>query len=204
MTLTTLTPVDCDWNPSLNDVQASPAQNSKSVECQLERTYELLAVTEANIEMFNTLIKLNLATNDVSNFLKKQTIHKRVDVKPDLKVLKHAMRSKLTDACAFSKRLRRKRDVLKSRVAKKLGTNSNGRRVLEDMVKRYRVKKKAHSDENSVKIDRIKQKNQLEKSIRLAPPRNGEIFRWCQYFHPLSIGYQTGGGCPTLHLRFQS
>ena len=118
-------------NSSYNDVQ--PAQNSKTVECQLERTYELLAVTEANVVMFNALIKLNLATNDVKNFVSKQIIHKRVEKKPDLKVQKYAMKSKLLDAISFSKRLRRKRDVLKSRLSKKLGS-SNRRRWLDNRV----------------------------------------------------------------------
>ena len=67
----------------------------------MERTYELLAVTEVNVVMCDALIKLKLATNDVKSFISKQIIHKRVDRKPDLKVKKHAMRSKLLDAVRF-------------------------------------------------------------------------------------------------------
>ena len=102
MTLTTDNQVNLDLeNPNLNVVQAGPAQNEKTVECRLKRTYELLAVTEANIEMFDALIKLNLATNEVMNFVNNQTIHKRVDKKPDLRVQKHAMKSKISDSIAI-------------------------------------------------------------------------------------------------------
>ena len=72
MTLTTQDPVNLTWKSISNDVQAGPAQNSKTVECQW--TYELLAVTEANIVIFNTLMKLNLATNDIKNFISKQVL----------------------------------------------------------------------------------------------------------------------------------
>ena len=120
MTLTTTNQANPVWeNLKLNDVPASLALNSKTVECQLKKTYELLADTEANIDMFDALIKLNLATNDVLSFINKQTIHKKVVRQPDLKVQKLAMSSKISDAVAFSKRLRKQRDILKARVSKK-------------------------------------------------------------------------------------
>ena len=62
-------------NPCFNDVSAKPTQNSKTVECQLKLTYQKLAETEANIYLFTKLKSLNLATNDVTNFILKQTIH---------------------------------------------------------------------------------------------------------------------------------
>ena len=159
MTLTTDTPVNSTWDkPSLNDVPASHAQNNKSVECQLERTYGLLAETEANIEMFNVLMKLGLATNDVFNFVNKQTIHKRIEKQPDLKVQKLAMRSKLSDALAYSSRLRRLRDIQKARVSKKY-PGSHGRRLLDYMVRDYRIHKKTKVEENRVKIVLMYKKN---------------------------------------------
>ena len=186
MTLTTDNPANVDWKEFENEVQAGPARNFKTVECQLERTYELIAATEANIEMFGVLMKLNLATNDIKNFVKKQIIHRRVDMKPDLRVQKLAMKSKLADACAFSKRLRKKRDVLKSRLCKRFG-NSCGRRMIDCMVKKFRAQKKAHMDANRVKIERMKQKDKLEKALRYAPPgtekylENVNIFTPSQY-----------------------
>ena len=89
-----------------NDAPAKPVQNIQTVECQLRRTYERLAGTEANIYLFTTLKGLKLATNDVMNFVKKQTLHKRVLTKPDPKVLQAAMKSKLRDALAFAKKMR--------------------------------------------------------------------------------------------------
>ena len=104
----------CD-NLNLNVVDPG-LQRNKTVECQLEKMYCKIAATEANIELFATLLSLGLATNDVKNFVQKQTIHKRVSSKPDLKVQRLAMRSKLSDACAHAKRLRQERDALKKRV----------------------------------------------------------------------------------------
>ena len=82
---------------SLN-VVGQAQQNNKTVECLLEKTLESLAATEANIELFNTLIRLDLATNDVKSFVSKQTIHKRIDKRPDIKVQRVSMKSKLHDA----------------------------------------------------------------------------------------------------------
>ena len=170
MTLTTKTPsIDAWSNDNSNDGQH--AQNSKTVECQLGRTYEQLADTEANIELFNALINLDLATYDVKKFIVNQSNHKRVDVVPDLKVQRQAMRSKskLHDAIAFSSKLRRKRDVLKSRISKKY-KGAMCRRILDKLVKVYRDRKRSKIDANRSKIDHLKHKNQLEKALRTAPP----------------------------------
>ena len=55
------------------------AHKKEKVEGQLWVTLRLLAATEGNIHLFNSLKNKNLATNDVSNFIKKQTIHRKVD-----------------------------------------------------------------------------------------------------------------------------
>ena len=67
-------------NKFTNDVDPG-SQNSKTVECRLGLTYKKIAVTEGNIFLFKSLKSMGLATNDVHNFIKKQTIHKRVDSK---------------------------------------------------------------------------------------------------------------------------
>ena len=90
-TLTTLPPsVDSDVNiendNDLNEVKADPSQNTKTVECRLRSVYDRLAATEANIFMFETMKSMGLATNDVSNFVQKQSIHKRVNCQPDYKI----------------------------------------------------------------------------------------------------------------------
>ena len=108
-----------------NDVKEISSQNEKSVECKLKSVYEKIAATEANILLFETLKSMNLATHDVRNFVVKQSNQKRISCPPDLRVQRNAMHSKLSDACAFAKRLRRERDVLKKRLSKKTQNPSN-------------------------------------------------------------------------------
>ena len=92
-----------------NDVGTS-SQNVKTVECRLGLTYKKLAETEGNIFLFKSLKSLGLATNDVHNFIRKQTLHKRVNSKPDYRLQKSAMQSKMTDAISYAVNPRRQRD----------------------------------------------------------------------------------------------
>ena len=70
-------------NQVINDAVETSLQNIKTVECRLRRTFEKIADTEANIHLFETLKRMGLATNDVSNFFKKQENHKRVKSCPN-------------------------------------------------------------------------------------------------------------------------
>ena len=150
--------------------------NIKTVECQLERTFEKLAATEANMEMFNTLIKLNLATNDIRNFVLKQTTHKRTSKTPDLKTQRVAMLSKLKDACCFASRLRQQRDTLKTQLAKKYSSKKAlGRRILTGLVKKYRQCRQNELNECRKKVDHLKSKNDMDKLIRTAPENTREF-----------------------------
>ena len=72
---------------NLNDAVQSSQQNLKTVECRLRSTYRKIAETEGNIYLFSRLKSMGLATNDVYNFIQKQTIHKRASSNLDLKVL---------------------------------------------------------------------------------------------------------------------
>ena len=56
---------------------------NKTVECQLGMTLDKIAATEANVELFEKLLKLGLATNDIKNFILKQSAKKRILCKPD-------------------------------------------------------------------------------------------------------------------------
>ena len=166
----------------MNDALAQPVQNLKTVECQLRMTYEKLAETEANVYIFNTLKGMNFATNDVKNFVRKQTIHKRVQTKPDSKVQNAAMRSKLSDALAFAKRLRQKRNTLKGRLVKKFACKrSEGRRVLDNLVTHYRNYKHKEMSEAKIKINHILEKEQLDKVVKEAP---AEL---CEYLSNVNI-----------------
>ena len=76
------------------------------MEGQLRETLCNLAVTEGNLYLFTTLKRLGLSTNDVSSFVDKQSLHKRVLKSVDNRVRKTAMQSKIKDAVVFTKRLR--------------------------------------------------------------------------------------------------
>ena len=91
-----------------NDViqTVSTTQKTKSVEGRLWGSLKALAVTEGNIFFLTTLKKLGLATKDVRSFVEKQVCHKKVKKVTDTRVLRSAMQSKITDACAYAKRLR--------------------------------------------------------------------------------------------------
>ena len=104
---------------SVNDAIVETWQNRQSVECRLKSTYIKLAAEEARIYLFSKLKSLNLSTNDVTSFVNGQTVHKRILVKPDAKVQRAAMNSKLRDALMFARKLRRQRDFLKKNLCRK-------------------------------------------------------------------------------------
>ena len=164
-------------NPySSNDVQAMPIQNSKTVECKLRMTYEKLADTEANIFLFTRLRSMNLGTNDVTNFVRKQSAHKKASNKLDLKVLRTAMKSKMVDAIAFSKRLRQQRDSSKKRLIKKHSNNTNhGRKILQNLVSHYTNYKRKAMCEARMKIEHLKEKDVLNHVTQKAPEEIKDI-----------------------------
>ena len=136
-------------NTVLNDALVDTWQNIKSVECKLNLTYHKLAAVEAKIYLFSTLKSLNLSTNDVTSFVMGQTIHKRILVKPDVKVLKAAMKSKLLDALMYARKLRRQRDLLKRKISSKYSdSKGKSRKICLDMVELYRGYKKDETAED--------------------------------------------------------
>ena len=116
----------------------SQTQKQKTVEGRLMSTTRALAATESNIFLFSTLKRLGLATNDVRSFVEKQTINRKVKVGVDANVKRSAMNSKLIDACAYAKRLRQDKNILKTRVLSKYRNQvAKGRRVLDEIHKKY-------------------------------------------------------------------
>ena len=170
VTLTTMTANSLVCNQTCSNDAHTCVQNIKTVECQLERTLTKLAVTEAKIDMFNTLIRLGLATNDVKNFVVKQISHKKAGDKPDFKVQKIAMKSKLRDACCFAKKLRQERDVLRRRLGRKYcDRKAAGRRILESLLDGYRSRKQDEIGVARNKVESIKNKEKVDKLIKNAP-----------------------------------
>ena len=84
------------------------------MEEQLKGTCKRLNETEAVVEMFSQMIRNGVATNDVRNFVAKQSDMKKANNKYDLKLSKTAMRRKLNDACAQASRLRRTKKEIES------------------------------------------------------------------------------------------
>ena len=115
--------------------------------------------------------------------MQKQTIHKKLSKSVDYKVLASAMKSKLSDACSYAKRLRQQKNTLKSRVTRKyLNNKSKSKRIIDDMVKRYRKLKILEYEKADKKIQLCKNKNELEKSLREAPAHTGEILAGVNLF----------------------
>ena len=81
-------------------------QDPKQVEEQLMKVCERLRVTEVNIGMFSRMIKTDVATNDVRNFVLKQSNMKKASDKFDMRLCKSIMKRKLNDACALASSLR--------------------------------------------------------------------------------------------------
>ena len=170
------------------NVAGQSLHSNKTVECQLEEIFEKIAATEANIYLFNTLIGLGLATNDVKNFVAKQTIHKRVSKAPDSRVQKAAMKSKLVDACAFVKRLRQQRDCLKRKLARKyLGKKSLGRRILYRMVLKYKADCDKEIKDRIEKINHFKKRDRVDKIHKKLPDSTRDLLSEVNLFLPNQI-----------------
>ena len=166
----------------LNDASAKPEQNIKTVECRLRETLMRIAATEANIYIFTTLKSMDLATNDVTSFIVKQTSHKRVNAKPDLKVLRAAMKSKIDDATAYLKRLRQQRDKFRKKVIGNAPSKANGRRLCDTPYNHYQLVRKKEFVDAKNKIEHLRWKNLREKKIRYAPPETAEFLSHVNVF----------------------
>ena len=172
-------------NSSLTDVDLNtvPMAQSKSVEGRLWVTLKLLAGTEAKIHLFSTLKRLGLATHDVGHFVQKQTIHRKASKQIDSKLKKSAMQSKLSDACAYARRLRQTKNNLKNRILNKYSSNrQEGKRVVTEFIQRYRVLKLENIDRVEKKIQHLKVKDELKKSIRVIPQSTSELLNGVNLF----------------------
>ena len=166
-----------------NEAPTVSGLNTKTVECRLKTTYTKLARTEANIFLFTKLKSMNLATNDVTSFIDKQTIHKKASLLPDNKVKRAAMNSKLIDAIAYTKRLRQERDLLKRRLSRKFrSSKAQGRRICTDLVALYHREKDKGILEAKEKIDHIKYKELKEREVRHAPEETREFLSHVNVF----------------------
>ena len=161
---------------SLNTVSDPKTLKTKSVEGKLWETLRSLAVTEGNIRLFHTLKNWGLATNDVTNFVSKQTLHMKAYKNADCKTKKAAMTNKLRDACMYAKKLRQEKNVIKNRVFKKYQySKAEGKKVVSSLLSRYRELKCEEIKKAIKKAKFLKDKNQVTESFKEAPPRTAEI-----------------------------
>ena len=90
-----------------NNKTTSPGgKGSKPVEEQLKAIMIKLAEAEATVELFTTMMRDGVATNDTYNFVRKQSLQRKSSKAIDYKLLKTTMRQKLDDACSYTNRLR--------------------------------------------------------------------------------------------------
>ena len=160
------------------------AHKKEKVEGQLWVTLRLLAATEGNIHLFNSLKNKNLATNDVSNFIKKQTIHRKVDKREDFKLKKAAMHSKLVDALSFASRLRQRKKIQRNEVMKFYKERKTyGRKVIKDLVDKYRERRTIEIESANKKIMHLKEKYEACVVTKQAPEAASEILNGVNVFN---------------------
>ena len=148
----------------------------ETVEGKLWKTLYALAVTEGKIYLFDTLIKKGLSTNDVTSFVTKQTLHKKVQICVDDKVRKSAMRSKLSDALAYAKRLRQEKNAAKKQVLKKYRSQKlKGREVLSELIQKYRQTRSIEVEAAKLKIIHLAEKSEAKRVKKQAPPTTVEL-----------------------------
>ena len=95
------------------------------------------------------------------------------------------MRSKLSDALVYAKRLRRLRDGLKKKLSKEYGENRTAlRRCLEALYSYYKTKKAEEMSDARNKIDHLLEKEQLNNVIREAPGETSELLSGLSIFSP--------------------
>ena len=68
-----------------------------------------IAEARANITMFNSMIRMKIATNDIRQFSLKQAAQCRVYKGPNLRLEKSAMRNKRKDLIAHVKRMQQEK-----------------------------------------------------------------------------------------------
>ena len=171
------------------DKLPTEATLTKTVEGRLSVTLSKLAATEGNLHLFTRLRRLGLSTNDVSSFVDKQLVHKKVLKSTDFKVKRTAMMSKIVDASAYAKRLRQEKNTLRKRLFMKYRNNkSKGKQIMDNLVQKYRSMKSKEYSKAEKKIKFYGEKNHLNKSLKAVPPETSEFLSGVNLFsseHPL-------------------
>ena len=100
------------------ETNTKKCESPEMVEEQLSVVCHKLKETEVKIDMISRMVRNNVATNDVRNFVRKQSKMKRSSSNMNLKLSRIAMKSKLSDLCATANRLRRRKRELREKLRK--------------------------------------------------------------------------------------
>ena len=112
-------------------------------------------------------------------------MHKKASKKVDAKVRNAAMSSKLKDACAYAKRLRQDKNVLKNRILKKYQhRKSEGKRIINNLLDRYRDLRRVEMDHAVQKSAFLRNKNKAAESLREAPAHTKDLLSGVNIFSP--------------------
>ena len=125
---------------------------------------------------------MGLCTNDMGSFVTKQSSHKKASSSVDARVKKSAMHSKLTDACMHAKKLRQEKNMLRTKLFNKYQNKNVAKKIISNMVKKYRIVKSNGLLNADKKISLYKERDILEKSMKLAPPNTTDILSGVNLF----------------------
>ena len=130
-----------------------------TVERQLAKACKQLYVTEVNIELFQRMIKSNVATNDVRNFAFKQQNLNRQASKSAKILSRVAMRQKLRDAYSTARCLKERKKMLKESLSTEHNySKSKIKRVMKrikNIAKNYRIQQKTKVKTKYIRLCRI-------------------------------------------------
>ena len=93
------------------------------------------------------------------------------------------MQSKLSDACAYAKKLRQIKGLQKKRIHKKYQfSKSKGRKVIQELLDRYHEYKNSRMMDSDKKINFYKEKNELKSTIKKIPVEASELLSGVNVF----------------------
>ena len=158
---------------------------------RLERAYRescfSIAETEANITMFNCMIRRRVPTTDIRQFAAKQAAQCRVHKQISQKIVGLAMKVKRADAIAFAKRLRRVRHQNKQALIACYADKDKVRKVIHKIDCNAREYKSWLKNTKIDKINHLENKYSVEdlagRSLKSCPTRVQDMLRDLDIFN---------------------
>ena len=135
-----------------------------SVISKLVLNWRKLMHTECNMNLFANLLKRNVSTRDIYDFVKKQSLLKKVYKGLDKPLTRAAMRGKLNDACAFAHRQRRVVIRLKQDLLRVVGNKKfKQKKILKQIKVKLDGERFTQSQKDKKKVERyVKLQSQMD------------------------------------------